>query len=511
LKSNCKFVFAILGAITAGSLVGCGGGGGSPSAVVPSSSSAGTLSVLPSSYTDYWGYTVQMQAPAKDINGNLIAGGNLAWVSSDNNIATVDASGLVTLKSPGNVDITVSSGALSSAVSKITVEGLSGVLATAAEDNCGTSESRTQILCWGNGYPINPNRPLQLQYVNPTPLLMGAIPAGTQIKQIAPSVLFSCALTDGGDAYCWRGGLANSELSALGTNSGTDPNTPQKVVQGERPAGVTFKKIQVNRTAAACGIGSDNEVYCWGKLSSRAVANKPTLVPSIYDSPKKMARGSLSSTDIIQDIELSVNTDCGLTQAGKPFCWLSTNSGAVPTFLPAGAIPSNTKLVQLKSDKFDFHVALGDDGWAYTWGSQNYRAGDGRTDINGNNTTPKRVAQGQIPVTERITNIGAGGIAGANCVLTNAGFAYCWGKGYEGALGNGNLANNQDVAVPTKTLQGGLPTSVKYVDINCGEYHCAALGSDKKIYSWGYNEGAALGIAGKGSGTAVEISRINKL
>jgi Regulator of chromosome condensation (RCC1) repeat/Bacterial Ig-like domain (group 2) len=501
-------------------LAACGGGGGLSAGAGSgsgtgsgSSSSVSAIAVTAGNYTDYWGYTIQMQAATTDAVGASVSGAAITWVSSDPAVASVDSAGLVTLKTRGSAAITGQVGSVASPPVTVTSEGFSTLLATSAQDNCSTNEARTQILCWGDGYPITPNRPLQLQFPKPTPILMGSIPAGTKIKQVAPSFPFSCALTDAGQAYCWRGGMSDSEIPALGTLVSTNPQLPQLVAQGERPAGVTFKKIAVNRTTSACGIGTDNEVYCWGKSDAvRQLANPPASKPLIYSAPVKMARGVLAASDVIADIVLSINMNCGITQAGRPFCWLPASQDREPRWITTTAIPANVKLVSIASDQSDYHMGLGDDGWAYTWGSgPGYRAGDGSTaTISDAIPVVRRVAQGDIPVSETLTRVAVGGNAGANCVLSTTSAVYCWGAGFEGALGNGNLASNQNVGVPKLILRGAIPANVTLSELTCGTYHCVALGSNRRMYSWGYNEGAALGVTIAGNGQPVEISRIDK-
>ncbi len=504
-------------------LVGCGGGADSNTGqpTPPPITNASTISsveVTPAKLFDYWGYAIQMNAVAKDTMGATSTNASFVWTSSDPNLASVDSTGLVTLKNPGNVKISAAVGTVTSNAADVTSEGFSNVFATKNKDSCSTNESRTQILCWGDGYSIYPNRPLQSSYPTPTPLLMGAIPQGTKIKQIAPGFNLSCAVTDDGEAYCWRGALSESKVALLGVTPNSDSTRPQKVLQGERPAGVSWKSVSVSVNEKACGVGTDNEVYCWGDATAIPnLATPPAVRPSFYSEPKKIARGSLNSTDSIATMLTTNTLDCGLTGQGTPFCWLLTNSGKLATYLLPGAVPSNTKLVDLKSDDNGNFIALGDDGWAYTWGGGlGHRAGDGTTEIITGSAalTPRRVAQGEIPTGQRLIKVAVGGISGASCVVTEAGDVFCWGTGAYGSLGNGITLATQNVATPKKALRGAIPSSTKAVDILCGTYHCAILGSDRKVYSWGYNEDSALGISTNGpstNGLPVEIVRIGKL
>ena len=60
-----------------------------------------SVDVTPSPATVFVGATLQLTATPKDANGNPLSGRPVTWTSSDENIATVDATGLVTGKAVG--------------------------------------------------------------------------------------------------------------------------------------------------------------------------------------------------------------------------------------------------------------------------------------------------------------------------------------------------------------------------------------------------------------------------
>ena len=90
---------------------------------------------------------------------------------------------------------------------------------------------------------------------------------------------FSCALANGGLAYCW-GANASGQL---GTGTTTESAFPLPV---SMPAGVTFTTLQ-SGALHTCATGSDGNVYCWGGnaygqlgLGDTATRTRPTAVPS---------------------------------------------------------------------------------------------------------------------------------------------------------------------------------------------------------------------------------------
>ena len=442
-----------------------------------------------------------MQASLTDPSGAAVAGQTITFLSSDPNVASVSNVGLVTLLNPGTASITAVVGSVTSNASAVTVKGfVASSLAVASEDNCVLDDTRTEIICWGDGYPMHPNLPLQLQYPSPLKLNMGQIPAGTVLKQVAPGFRHSCALTDAGAAYCWVGAAKDSatEIAAMGTNSQTPIGEPALVQRGEIPVGVTLVKLYQG-SSSTCGLASDGNVYCWGSVSGiPRTATAFALGTNFYNAPVK-----LISSVKFTDFAIGVNRSCALSEAGQLYCGRTGSTGVGNTgnagtltlvVNSASEIPTNVKLVKLKSEesKGDFMMALGDDGWVYSYGT-----GFGRRFGNGSNTfvgtdKPTRMGQGSIPTGVKIKDFSPGGIAGAHCVVGDNGKAYCWSRGYFGSLGDGNLADHEALS-PQLVLQGQVPAGVALVSIGCGTYHCAAIGSDRKTYAWGFSEGAAIG------------------
>jgi len=71
-------------------------------AIVPTAS----ISITPTTGTVNTGQTLQLSATASDANGNVLSGRTFAWASSNPQVGTVSASGLVTGVAPGTVSVT---------------------------------------------------------------------------------------------------------------------------------------------------------------------------------------------------------------------------------------------------------------------------------------------------------------------------------------------------------------------------------------------------------------------
>ena len=81
-----------------------GGGGTGPNVPVASvAMSPDTATVVP-------GGTLQLTATPRDASGNAISGASVAWSSSNNAVASVSGSGIVTGVAPGTDTVTAASG-----------------------------------------------------------------------------------------------------------------------------------------------------------------------------------------------------------------------------------------------------------------------------------------------------------------------------------------------------------------------------------------------------------------
>ncbi|HET7297058.1 MAG TPA: Ig-like domain-containing protein, partial [Gemmatimonadales bacterium] len=99
------------------------------SAITVTAVPVATVSVSPSSASVQVGQTQQLTATPKDANGNPLTGRTITWQSSDNTIAAVNGSGLVTgVAAGGPVTITATS------------EGKSGTASVTVTASTGTSQ-----------------------------------------------------------------------------------------------------------------------------------------------------------------------------------------------------------------------------------------------------------------------------------------------------------------------------------------------------------------------------------
>ena len=165
----------------------------------------------------------------------------------------------------------------------------------------------------------------------------------------------------------------------------------------------------------ACGLAADGSASCWG--GGGGTLGDGTNVAST--SPVAVIGGLKFST-----LATAWSGGCGLTQAGATWCWGNASSG--------------TSL------------------------------GDGATI---NSLSPVPVAAGHQFI--RIT----GGPGAQTCGLKANGEAWCWGRGSNGQLGDGSLANRATPVI--------VATTVKFTAITAGGSHTCALAEDQTAWCWG--------------------------
>jgi alpha-tubulin suppressor-like RCC1 family protein len=136
--------------------------------------------------------------------------------------------------------------------------------------------------CWGsNRFGQLGNGSIGGQFSAPTP-----VAGGLSFSKISAGSHHTCGLTTGGAVYCWGRGSDLQLGQGITTGGGFDSGTPQQVVGGELPAGVTFTTISAG-TRHSCAVGSDGNAYCWGSNVFGALGN--TLQAAFRGLPQRVA------------------------------------------------------------------------------------------------------------------------------------------------------------------------------------------------------------------------------
>ncbi len=477
---------------------GDGGGPGSGGGPQPPSGSAGSVAVTPSSVQDYWGYDIQLSATARDASGAALSPQpTVNWASSDPSVAPVSSTGLLTARRPGSATVTARAGAVSGTAT-VTVLGFERLARAINDTNCGIAEGRQRIFCWGNAgvtaHPMIVGTPRESRYVAPTPIPQGEMPPGTRIAKVAVDRFHMCALSDAGAIYCW----GDNRDGALGIGvAGGGRSAPTALAAGEVPAGVRMTDLAL-RPSGGCATGDNGRLYCWGSHANMPNAALPR--GGLSPAPVAMPAGDVPAGVKLRQVAYDINVGCALGDDGRAYCW---NNPTAMRLVPQGAVPANVKLSEIQIGT-DLPCALADNGRIYCWGSgAGRRFGDGGSTFV-SNTPPRAVADGAKPVGAKFTAFTVGGIATAHCATADDGKAYCWSAGYLGSLGDGDLTA-RDALVPVAVLDGEKEAGFTWLAVNCAQYTCSGLASDRRIYNWGSNQASMLSRDSQASSSALPL------
>lgn len=313
-----------------------------------------------------------------------------------------------------------------------------------SQHSCGTADGA--LYCWGSlaaSYADVQTRPLPQR-------VAGSFP------QVTAGNFFTCALAQGGAAYCW--GIGDG--GRLGDGTGADRTAPTAVAGGLAFASLSTGAFHV------CGVTTQGAGYCWGEgkeghLGTGTLANQP--------APAAVAGGRTWSR-----IEASVLHTCGLDTGGAAFCWgenslgqLGDGSGtraAAPV-----AVAGGHTFTALDAGGFST-CGLTSSGAVFCWGVLRDQGAGGM---------PAPVAGG---MTFREISVGDD----FACGLTAAGAAYCWGRN-EGQLGN--VASGTGFVYTPAAVAGGL----SFASISAGSRHACGVTTNGAAYCWGHGGNGQLG------------------
>ncbi len=246
---------------------------------------------------------------------------------------------------------------------------------------------------------------------------------------------------------------------------------------------ITVRAINVASVSGSCGITTDGAAYCWGGNSGGELGMGSTQGPLMEMTLGDNECGiyatwySCSTVPVVVagGLRFSSVTEgpCGLTTAGKVYCW---GWGNPPRTLPV-AVASGYTFAALSG--FGVHTcAVTTTGTAYCWGQNlSGELGDGTT---ASSSTPVAVSGGLSFASVSVSNGGS-----HTCGLTMSGAAYCWGKNDLGQLGDGSTTERH---VPVAVSGGG-----SYASLNAGNGHTCGLTTTGAAYCWGANFEGQLG------------------
>jgi alpha-tubulin suppressor-like RCC1 family protein len=307
---------------------------------------------------------------------------------------------------------------------------------------------------------------------------------GCGVTQVAMLFATTCARISDGTVRCWGdnsvGGLG------IGVSDADVHGVPVKV-----PGLNQVTQLDVG-DRNACAVRADHTLHCWGRNTIGELGTG--------DDQNKQTPTEVALTNVAH-VAMAPTATCALRTSGAVFCWgesggglLATNEATYPpsacfdqvardchlTPLPVMGLGAGVDLIEGGGSS---HFAVGD-GTPYYFGI--FILGESGM---GSATCSYPCTNYPTPVTipDPVIDISISSYNSA-CAITDAHEAYCVGSNSEGKLGI-NDANAADAVQFTKVYGG-----VMARQISVGGNHVCMVSTDDKLYCWGDNSKAQLGL-----------------
>ena len=178
---------------------------------------------------------------------------------------------------------------------------------------------------------------------------------------------------------------------------------------------------------------------------------------------------------------------------GNVYTWGDGADGALGNGGTAAAntpvkvtLPGGVTATAIAAERYSA-MAIGSNGVLYAWGDNaNGELGNGGT------TEANSPVTVSMPGGVTATVIAGGGMH--SLAIGSNGLLYTWGYNSYGQVGNGTTTDQMS------PLQIALPAGINPVAVAGGFLSSYAIGSDGKLYAWGYNGYGQLGNGGTTSG-----------
>ena len=350
-----------------------------------------------------------------------------------------------------------------------------------------------------------------------TPVMVGkpaGAPADFTYLQVSAGWEHSLALGSDGNAYAW-GRNYNGQLGDGTTSSRNAPvrvKTPDRKAYPDLPVDFTYLQVSAGGSHSLA-VGSDGNAYAWGHNTNGQLGDGTTssrTAPVRVKTPDRKAYPDLPVDFTYLQVSAGGSHSLAVGSDGNAYAWGHNTNGQ----LGDGTTSSRTAPVRVKTPDrkaypdlpVDFtyvqvsagethSLALGSDGNAWAWGSNNGRLGDGTTierHAPVRVKTPDRSTYPDLPADFTYLQVSAG--INHSLALGSDGNAWAWGSNWYGNLGNNTTGSSyvpvrvRDPASPTDKSQG-----LKTTQVSAGYYLSLAVGSDGNAWAWGWNSSGQLG------------------
>jgi cysteine-rich repeat protein len=350
------------------------------------------------------------------------------------------------------------------------------------------------VLCWGWGsYGQLGYGNTNSIGDNETPASAGSVNLGGTAIHIAAGGSHTCALFDSGAVRCWGGG-GNGQLGYGDTSRIGDNEAPASA--GNVSVGGPVVQLDASRGQHTCAVLDSGAVRCWGWGSSGQLGYGNT--DSIGDNEAPASAGNVNVGGTVIQIAAGWTHTCARLNTGTVRCWGEGGNGELgygntdsigdnEAPVSAGNVNVGGTVIQIAAGHA-YTCALLANGAVRCWGSgSSGKLGYSNTNNIGDNEVPTLV--GNVNVGGTVIQIAAGWTH--TCALLATGGVRCWGEGDHGKLGYGNTNDIGDNEVPASA--GDVNVGGTVIQIAAGSAHTCALLNTGVIRCWGSGYSGQLG------------------
>lgn len=344
------------------------------------------------------------------------------------------------------------------------------------------------VACWGD------NTSGQLgdgTNEGPRTVPVDVVGLDSDVVAVTAGYSHTCALMSAGTVKCW------------GSNSAGRLGIDSNILNTYTPVEVPLPSGRVTSISAGyahtCAVTSGN-VVCWGNNSNGELGRGTT-----ENDPEPRRAKALGGIAVA--VSAGRFHTCAALASGRAKCWGQNWEGQVGdgdndyvtktlVLKPTNVIDENgavlTGVRMVVAGDYAHSCALTLSGAVLCWGSQVWcELGNGHC---GEGIYRSSVAQNAVGLESGVIGLAAGGAqrqGGHSCAIDSSGAAYCWGRGYEGQLGDGRAVSGTCRGTDRPVAVVGLEAPAKEI-ASGGRHNCAIL-ENGAIVCWGDNEYGQLG------------------
>ncbi|BEV68308.1 hypothetical protein Bb109J_c1728 [Bdellovibrio bacteriovorus] len=188
---------------------------------------------------------------------------------------------------------------------------------------CGISNDDI-LHCMGNGTSVGQGGTATSQ-ATLDPVDTTGMTGATTFADVDMGKYTACGVATDGVGYCWGGAGFSPSLynSILGNGSSTIRYRPHPVNVTAIPGSKLFTKI-VAGEYHACGLMTDQKVYCWGNSVYSRSGHSSAF--SVY-TPQALDTSGMTGSTLFADIHGDDESFCGISTDGITYCWGDSSGG----------------------------------------------------------------------------------------------------------------------------------------------------------------------------------------